>query len=94
MIRAALADDDVLARTVLANWDGWRAHLHRLAVREDLRGRGLGRRLVEAAGRRLIALGAARVDAMVLDGNDLGHRPWPALGRVSQPGWTRWVRHL
>jgi ribosomal protein S18 acetylase RimI-like enzyme len=84
--------DGAVVGTVIAGWDGWRAHLYRLAVDPGTRGQGVGRRLVEAAEERLRALGARRFDAMVLSGNDLGARAWTALGYRPQDDWTRWVK--
>ncbi|MFT2543482.1 GNAT family N-acetyltransferase, partial [Escherichia coli] len=46
--------------TVIAGWDGWRAHLYRLAVHPDHRRQGLARVLLDAAEDRLRALGAGR----------------------------------
>jgi len=84
--------DDRLVGTIVAGWDGWRAHLYRLAVHPQVRGRGLGRRLLGHAERRLVALGAGRLDAMVLEGNEQGAALWRAAGYAPQGEWTRWVK--
>jgi hypothetical protein len=39
-------------------------------------------------------VGAARADAMVLDGNDLGQSLWRASGYRRQDDWRRWVKGL
>lgn len=78
--------------TVIAGWDGWRAHLYRLAVHPDVRRRGVGAALLSAATDRLTSLGATRLDAMVLEGNELGQSIWRAAGFASQEQWRRWVR--
>lgn len=78
--------------TVIAGWDGWRAHLYRLAVSPAVRGNGVGRLLVDAAEDRLRRLGAIRFDAMVLDANHGGGAAWAAMGYGPQDDWTRWVR--
>jgi ribosomal protein S18 acetylase RimI-like enzyme len=78
--------------SLLSGWDGWRAHLYRLAVHPSARRQGVGRDLLARAERRLIALGATRIDAMVLDGNALGQSLWVAEGYTKQPEWRRWVR--
>jgi Acetyltransferases len=83
-----------IAGSLIAGWDGWRCHLYRLAVRPDRRRQGLGRVLLEAAAQRFAALGARRVDAMVLADNDLGQQSWVAAGYHSQPEWSRWVKFL
>jgi ribosomal protein S18 acetylase RimI-like enzyme len=86
--------DGVLVGSVIAGFDGWRHHLYRLAVHPDHRRGGVGRALLDAAEARLRDLGARRLDAMVLDGNDLGHRIWTAAGYVPQDDWSRWVKTL
>lgn len=83
---------DRIVGTVIAGWDGWRAHLYRLAVHPDHRCRGIARALLDAAEERLRALGAGRFDAMVLEGNDLGASAWAARGYEPQSEWRRWVR--
>lgn len=84
--------DERVVGTVVAGWDGWRAHLYRLAVHPDHRRRGIGRLLLARAEERLAALGATRLDAMVLDGNELGAATWAAAGYDRQQDWSRWVR--
>lgn len=84
--------DGRLVGTVIAGWDGWRAHLYRLAVSPDHRRRGIGRQLLEHAEQRLRDLGATRLDAMVLAANELGSATWHAAGYAVQPEWRRWVK--
>ena len=83
-----------IAGSLIAGWDGWRFHLYRLAVRPDRRRQGIGRVLLDAAEQRFAALGARRVDAMVLADNDLGQQAWVAAGYEPQPEWSRWVKFL
>ena len=83
---------NVLVGTVIAGWDGWRAHLYRLAVHPDYRRRGIGNLLLEAAEQRLTSLGATRFDAMVLECNELGAAAWQARNYAPQEEWRRWVR--
>jgi ribosomal protein S18 acetylase RimI-like enzyme len=87
-------DASGIAGSLIAGWDGWRYHLYRLAVRPDRRRQGFGSALLDAAEQRLAALGARRVDAMVLGDNDLGQQAWAASGYQSQPEWSRWVKFL
>jgi ribosomal protein S18 acetylase RimI-like enzyme len=87
-------DDGELVGSVIAGWDGWRCHLYRLAVRPAARRRGVGSALLAAAEQRFKTLGAVRVDAMVLDGNDLGQNLWRASGYRRQEDWRRWVKGL
>ncbi len=83
-----------LIGSVIAGWDGWRGHLYRLAVRPAWRRGGVGSALLEGAEERFRALGAARADAIVLDGNDLGQHLWRAKGYDRQDTWRRWVKSL
>ncbi|WP_286958004.1 GNAT family N-acetyltransferase, partial [Arsenicicoccus sp. UBA2120] len=75
--------------TVIAGWDGWRAHLYRLAVHPRARGRGIARTLLRHAEERFVALGATRLDAMVLDANASGAAVWRAAGYRPQGGGGR-----
>jgi len=84
-------DGSELVGTVVAGWDGWRAHLYRLAVLPQRRGEGVATALLDAAQERLVGLGASRLDAMVLDGNELGQAVWRARGFRRQERWRRWV---
>lgn len=84
--------DGRIVGSLISGWDGWRAHLYRLAVHPAVRRQGVGRELLARAERRLVALGATRIDAMVLDGNELGQSLWVAEGFAKQTEWRRWVR--
>ncbi|NHA00407.1 hypothetical protein G5V59_10870 [Nocardioides sp. W3-2-3] len=46
------------------------------------------------AGARLRALGATRIEAMVLDDDALGRTIWREAGYAPQQEWRRWVRPL
>lgn len=83
--------DGRIVGSLISGWDGWRAHLYRLAVHPDERRGGIGRALLGRAHERLMALGATRIDAMVLQHNDLGQRIWTAEGYTAQDEWRRWV---
>jgi ribosomal protein S18 acetylase RimI-like enzyme len=84
--------DGRVVATVIAGWDGWRANLYRLAVDPDVRGQGLGRRMLSSAEDRLRAVGAERLCAMVLDSNALGRSLWESADYVRQDDWRRWVK--
>jgi len=88
----AVTEEGQVVGSLISGWDGWRAHLYRLAVHPDVRRQGLARRLLEHAETRLVELGASRIDAMVLEGNDLGQSLWKSSGYESQAEWRRWVR--
>ena len=84
--------DGLVVGSVIAGWDGWRAHLYRLAVHPDYRRRGIARSLLDVAEGRLRELGAGRFDAMVLKGNDLGAAAWAGRRYSPQGQWRRWVK--
>ncbi|WP_219506256.1 GNAT family N-acetyltransferase [Nonomuraea ceibae] len=86
--------DGALAGTLIAGWDGWRAHLYRLAVHPAHRRKGIATALLAAAERRFTAFGAFRADAMVLHDNTLAHPAWSAAGYSPQSEWSRWVKPL
>jgi ribosomal protein S18 acetylase RimI-like enzyme len=86
--------DGDLIGSIIAGWDGWRCHLYRLAVRPAWRKQGVGSALLSTAENRFKVLGAARIDAMVLDSNDLGQYLWRASGYRKQDDWRRWVKPL
>ena len=83
---------DRIVGTLIAGWDGWRAHLYRLAVHPRMRRRGIAQALLDAGAARLRSLGATRLDAMVLEGNGLGQALWQASGYIPQAEWRRWIK--
>jgi ribosomal protein S18 acetylase RimI-like enzyme len=87
-------DSGRLVGTVIAAWDGWRGGIYRLAVLPGDRRRGLGRRLVEEAVRRLFASGAARLSAVVVDDDDRAMAFWTAIGWHRQSARARFVLNI
>ena len=71
--------DGVLAGSLIAVWDGWRANLYRLAVAPDYRRRGLGQALVLEAGRRLRERGVRRVSLYVVAADEPALAFWESL---------------
>ncbi len=74
--------------TVMAGYDGHRGWLYYLASAPARRGEGIGRRLVEAAEERLLALGCPKVQLMVRPGNGGVHDFYAALGYEPFDTWT------
>lgn len=81
--RGALLVADLGGRivgSVIAAWDGWRGSIYRLAVAPSCRRQGLARRLVAAAEQRLAALGATRLQAIVVSTDPRATGFWRASG--------------
>lgn len=75
----------VVVGTVIAGWNGWRGSIYRIAVIPSRRRRGVARLLLEAAAARLEALGARRLDAFVVTGDEQAMAFWDSLA----PRWSR-----
>jgi ribosomal protein S18 acetylase RimI-like enzyme len=84
-------DGEALVGSVVAGWDGWRGSIYRLAVAPSYRRRGLGRELVRAAEGRLRALGARRLQAVVISSDERAMGFWSSSGWVRQAEWARFV---
>jgi ribosomal protein S18 acetylase RimI-like enzyme len=68
--------DGRLVASVIAGWDGWRGSVYRLVVAPSYRRQGLGRRLVRAAEARLRRAGAIRLQAVVVETDELATSFW------------------
>lgn len=84
-------EDGRIVGSVVAGWDGWRGSVYRLAVAPAYRRRGLGRRLVSAAEDRLAALGAVRLQAIVVESDDRATGFWRAGAWEEQSQRLRFV---
>jgi ribosomal protein S18 acetylase RimI-like enzyme len=82
-----------IVATLIAGFDGWRAHLYRLAVHPRLRRRGVARALVTEAEMRLARRGAKRVNALVADDAE-AVMFWEAVGYGRDPHMGRHVKNL
>jgi GNAT superfamily N-acetyltransferase len=71
-----------------STWKGRRGiYLEELFVRPSARGQGIGRALLVALARELIALGGARLDLSVLDWNELARGVYAKLGFEDMESW-------
>ncbi|MEX1345352.1 MAG: GNAT family acetyltransferase, partial [Candidatus Limnocylindrales bacterium] len=71
--------------TVMAGYDGHRGWINYLAVAPASRARGLGRALMDAAEERLAALGCAKINLQVREGNDAARAFYEAIGYRLEP---------
>ncbi len=88
-----VADDDGrLVGSVIAGWDGWRGSVYRLAVAPSHRRSGLGSRLLAAAESRLAAVGAVRMQAIVVETEPGALSFWAASDWGQQASRLRFVK--
>ena len=84
--------DGRLVGTIIAAWDGWRGSVYRLAVAPAYRRNGLGRQLLQVAEERLAGLGAVRLQATVVETDDLATSFWQASGWEQQAARLRFTK--
>jgi putative acetyltransferase len=83
--RVALRTGEVVG-AVLCGHDGRRGLIYHLAVAADVRGQGIGRRLIEECLAGLRTLGLKRALILVARDNELGRAFWAAQGFEEIPG--------
>ncbi|MDT0186256.1 GNAT family acetyltransferase [Microbacterium sp. ARD31] len=83
----AVADGEIVG-TVMAGYDGHRGWLYYLASDPSRRGQGIGRRLVEEAEDRLLALGCPKVQLMVRPDNGIAQGFYESLDYVPFEVWA------
>jgi ribosomal protein S18 acetylase RimI-like enzyme len=87
-----IAHDDVdVVGTLIVGWDGWRCHLYRLVVEPRCRREGIASRLVDEAKRRARALGAGKIEAIVVVDNAPAVAFWESQGLEFEPQNGRWT---
>ena len=79
MSQCAFAGETLIG-TVLAGHDGRRGYLHHLCVRDDFRGRGIGRMLITRALETLHAQGLEKAHAFLFSDNETGRKFWERVG--------------
>ncbi|MCC2033852.1 GNAT family acetyltransferase [Microbacterium allomyrinae] len=82
------ADDGVVVGSVMAGYDGHRGWLYYLASDPERRGEGIGRRLVEAAEERLLAMGCPKVQLMVRPEHGVAQGFYASLEYEPFDTWT------
>jgi ribosomal protein S18 acetylase RimI-like enzyme len=87
-------DEDALGGTLVVGWDGWRGNMYRLAVRSDMRRRGIASALVEAGHEHLRSVGARRVTALIGVEEDAAAALWTAAGYTRDEYVDRFVLNL
>lgn len=75
-----VADDSGIVGVIIAGNDGRRGYIYHTAVREDMRGRGIGAALVNAALDGLKKCGINKAALVVFDRNKAGNAFWEKLG--------------
>ena len=86
--------DGRVVGTLVATWDGWRGHFYRLAVRPDVRHRGVATDLVREGERRLRNLGARRLSALVMKESEEAAGFWRAAGYEHDQRVRRFIRTM
>jgi ribosomal protein S18 acetylase RimI-like enzyme len=88
------ADADGIVGTVIAGWDGWRGSVYRLVVAPEHRRSGVARRLVQAAERRLVGMGAQRMSAIVIGSDTRAMGFWSATDWELEDDQVRFVTRV
>lgn len=76
----AAVDNDRIVGVIMAGHDGRRGYIYHTAIRSDMRGRGIGRRLVELALDALKQEGITKVALVVFSSNSGGNAFWQHMG--------------
>jgi ribosomal protein S18 acetylase RimI-like enzyme len=75
-----IEEGDQLIGSIMVGYEGHRGWVNYLAVRPDHRRRGLGRRLMDEAERRLRDLGCAKVNLQVRSSNETAREFYRQIG--------------
>lgn len=80
--------------SIIGSFDGWRGHIHRLAVDPAWQRRGIARRLVTEIEGWLARQGAKRISAIVVRDHPWATGFWNAAGYGEEAGDARFTRDL
>lgn len=87
-------DGTRLVGSLIGGWDGWRGSMARLAVDPEYRRDGIAQTLVQRVEKKLRALGAIRISAIVLANNAGGRAFWSAVHYQNDTGSLRYIKDL
>ena len=87
-------DGPRLVGSLIGGWDGWRGSMARLAVDPDYRRHGIAQALVQRVEKKLRALGAIRISAIVLENNAGGRAFWSSVAYRMDTESLRYIRDL
>ena len=73
-------EDGVLIGVILGGFDGRRAYIYHMCVREDCQRRGIGREMVNITAQALKNEGAGKVSLFTMADNKNGEAFWEAIG--------------
>jgi ribosomal protein S18 acetylase RimI-like enzyme len=86
--------DGGVVGSIIAAFDGWRGNIYRLAVHPDVRRRGIGRQLVDAAHDSFERWNARRITALAEKDHPWAVSFWSAVGYAPDERMSRFVRNL
>lgn len=86
--------DGRIVGSIIGAFDGWRGNIYRLAVRPELRRRGVARALLAEIERRFAQQGVKRITALVEKAHPLAMNFWQAVGYRVDDRIVRRVRTL
>jgi ribosomal protein S18 acetylase RimI-like enzyme len=91
-VLVATDDDGTIIGSLIVTFDGWRAHVYRMAVDRAFQRRGLARRLVDEGEVWLRLQGARRLSALVEGDRPIAQAFWAAAGFELHEGMLRYVK--
>lgn len=81
-------ENQMVIGAIMCGHDGRRGMIYHTVVKEEKRGRGIGRRLVEAAMYALEKEGIHKVGLLVFGRNEIGNKFWEKMGFTERTSTT------